>query len=714
MRTRFLAAAVLLMPAFAAGETILLRSGKTVSGKILSASANYVTILKSDPQAKRRQVKLSVAQIAEIGFNGRKVGSAQDSQPARPLPPEPKNQPTEADRQRGAELFASATTYAQKWPDAAALVLYETGKYSYHADGTWTMRYRFAAQILKETAMGDMAIFNEYQEDGRERVKILKATVYRPDGKIILYNPANLRDTSPQEEDDMYADAGTLSYAMPLLCPGAIIEYEAERETYNPFRKDFFFPEWEFQSSWPVQESSLEVTVPKNIPFYHSAVGFTGALADSGDPKVTETENERSYRWKLSDVAPAPLEPSMPPKGDTSPRIKGALFKEWDRVYDWLSGMYDERIKPDAELVKLSADITRNAKTDEEKAAAIYDFVQANVRYIAVKMGIASSWGGYSASTTWHRRYGCCIDKAILMCSLLQAQKIACSPVLLDTNLTRRHDMSLPDIEFEHALVWARVGDKEIFLDPTAYDFRYPAMDAMDYGVEALNIFNRRVDYIPNVKPRENSSAYNYDITLSTSGTALVRFASEYSGPREGELRELYRSSEPEDRAQMLSEWIGETAPGAVLGDWKLSDPSDLSRPLSITLDYSMDASAWRAGGLTILALPDFEITSDETALDSRSSDVVYPAPYGKYYHYAITLPPGAEPASLPVHTEIANPNGAFSLACRWKAPQLVCDGSMEVASRVVAVSDYPAFKTFIENAARASREKIFIKEAAR
>ena len=711
MKFRLLsAAAVFLFPAAVAGETILLRSGAIVNGKITAATANYVTVVKSDPQAKRKTVKLAVAQIAEIAFNGKKVDSAQDSQPAKPpLPQQKPAQPSEQDRLRGTELFSSATAYAQKWPDAAAVVLYENGSYTYRPDGTWNMRYRFAAQILKETAMSDLSLFNEYEEDGRERVHIVKATVYRPDGKIILYNPANLRSLSPQEEDDMYADAGTLSYAMPLLCPGAIVEYEAQRETYHPFRSDFFFPQWDFQSSWPVLESAVEITVPKNIPFYHSGVNFSGQFASLREPKVVETAAARTYSWRLSDVPPAPLEPAMAPKGDAAPRIKGSLFKEWDKVYDWLSGMYDERIKPDAGLQKLSADITKNAKTDEEKVSAIYHYVQANVRYIAVKMGIASSWGGYPAATTWQRRYGCCIDKAILMCSLLQAQNIACSPVLLDTNLSRRHDMSLPDVDFEHALVWARVGDKEVFLDPTAYDFRYPSMDTMDYGVEALNIFNRRVDYIPNVSPKNNASSYSYELAVSTSGQAQVHFSATYTGPREGELRELYKSSEPGDQEQMLAGWIGETAPGAVLQKWQITDTGDLAKPLGITLDYAMDAAAGRAGDLTILALPDFEITTDETALDTRLGDIVYPAPYGKYFHYAISLPQGARPVSLPVHTEIANTNGAFSLACHWQEPTLTCDGKLEIAARVIAASDYPAFKTFIENAARTSREKIFI-----
>ena len=56
-----------------------------------------------------------------------------------------------------------------------------------------------------------------------------------------------------------------------------------------------------------------------------------------------------------------------------------------------------------------------------EKDFLVQDYVQKEIRYIAVKVGVASGWGGYDANLTWKRRYGCCIDKALLLTTMLKA-----------------------------------------------------------------------------------------------------------------------------------------------------------------------------------------------------------------------------------------------------------------------------------------------------
>jgi len=687
--------ALAALPALSGGETVVLRSGGFVSGKITQTNGKFIILDKKN--------KIPLARVDEILFGGAAPKPAV-AVPARP------QAPTKADEARGKELFALARQYSAAWPGADGVILSEEAGYCYKENGTWTYRYRFIGQVLKESLLEDWSLMSEPLESSREKLRIVKATVYRPDGKIIPFNPANLREASPQGEDDMYAANGSADYSFPLVCPGAIIEYETERETWRPFRADFFFPRWTFRTQWPVRESSLEISVPKASPFYYSAANFTGQFAAAQEPSIRDEGGRLAYRWTMRDVPPLPAEPAMPPMGDGAPEVKASLFKDWGKVYDWLSKMYEARMSATPEMAAKAAELVKGALTDEEKAARLYHYVQSDIRYIGVKMGVASTWGGYAAADTWRRRYGCCIDKALLFCSLLKTQKIACSPVILDTNLSPRHDFSLPDIEFEHAIVWLRAGGKDIYLDPTGYDFRYPAMDSMNYGVRGLNVLNRRVDFIPNLRPEDNATSYNYDIAIDAGGGTQVKFSSTYNGPREGELRALYKSKDAAGRRQIFTELAGEISPGAILRNWNTANVDTLSAPLSIDFEYYARTALSRAGDLAIFTLPDFAITADEAALDARQSDIVYPAPFSKRYHYSLALPAQMRVLSLPAPMQLKNPHGGFKLSCLPSAEKIACDALLEISSRAIPAADYAEFKTFIEAAARASLDRIFLK----
>ncbi|MFA5162548.1 MAG: DUF3857 domain-containing protein [Elusimicrobiales bacterium] len=686
-----IAALAFSLPCF--GETVLLRSGGEISGRIVSADGRYVSLARGG----KKLSKIKTSQVDEIYFSGRPEPSSPAVPAARPS--------SVAEAARAAELFAAAKDFSAKWPDAPAIVLEDGENWLLRADGTWSLRRRYAAQILKSSSAGRLAEFGAGFERGREKLGIIRASVHLPGGKTIPFSEANLRVADPQPEQGIYADMGEMSYSFPLVSTGVIVDYEYEIEVFRPFRNDFFFPGRSFASPYPCRGAFLEVSVPQARKFYYSASGFAGAGAE---PRIQEGGAVRRYRWELSGIAPEPQEPAMPPEGDSSPRVKGALFNDWGRICDWLEPMYRERIARTPELEKLAREAAHGAFSDAEKTAAVYHFVQANVRYVGVKMGVASGWGGYSAQDTWRRRYGCCIDKTLLMCALLEILGVRSSPVLLDTNLSPRHDFALPDIDFEHAIVRAGIAGKDVFLDPSGYDSRYPAMDAMDYGVDGLDVFRRAAVRIPDAPAEDNSSRYDYSVDVDASGGMRVRFRAGYSGPREAELRSLYRYKTQEERGRLLASWIDESMPGAQLSEWKAVNADSVSLPFSLEAAYYGPAAAGRAGALSIISLPDFEVYADETALDSRKLDIVYSAPYSKRYHYEINLPAGAAIVSLPGAARLENRRGFFSLECAAHGPRITCDGEMRVDSRIVPRGEYAGFRAFLEGAARASDVKIF------
>src|SRR5258708_14791168 len=84
------------------------------------------------------------------------------------------------------------------------------------------------------------------------------------------------------------------------------------------------------------------------------------------------------------------------------------------------------------EIKKEVADLTASSHTAMEKMQAIAMFVQHQIRYVGIELGIGG-WQPHPAKDIFGHRYGDCKDKATLMRSMLQEIGIASYQVVINT-----------------------------------------------------------------------------------------------------------------------------------------------------------------------------------------------------------------------------------------------------------------------------------------
>ena len=698
MKIFVLLAVSMFIPALSRAETLKLRSGADIEGRVLALDREAVS-LEGGKSVPRKD-------ISEMQFT-----AAAAAKPAELLA-----QPSTEDVLAAKEAFAKAGELALKYPGVNGLVLLDSGSSTLNPDGTAVYRNHQVRQILKESLKQSWGQIIACAEEGRDRVKIIKANVYNPDSRVYTLDPSQVKTSKPQSEGGDFFISGSIctQYVMPNVQVGSIVDYVTETETYNPFRKDFFFPSWGFQDGeGPVARSEISVTVPEETAFHYSIKNFSGLGDDK--PAVSSAGGRKTYAWALENVPPIVSEPSMPAYEDVAPYMRGSIFKEWDRIFDWTRAMHDERTKASPELVKFTLDLIKDSKTEEEKATKIYHYVQKEIRYIAVKVGVASGWGGYDANLTWKRRYGCCIDKSLLLTAMLRAAGIQASPILLNTNNMNEIDYSMPQLGFDHAITVAEVGGRHVFLDSTNFDYRYPEIASFDYGVKVLNIFAKKIDYIPVPKPADNGNFYNFTIRLSSTGAAAISEKMHYSGSREGALRSYYRSIKKEEQKQVFQGFAKGVAPAAELESYEVTNAEKIDQPFSLGLKYTVPDYPQRAGSILIVKLPDFEIEPyriSEISLDRRRYPIKYEASMGRYYSYAITIPANFEVVSLPDKIKISNKYASFSAGCsKASRTAITCSVAWERGERMIPPQDYAQYKAFIEKAANYTKSQIFLRD---
>jgi hypothetical protein len=163
----------------------------------------------------------------------------------------------------------------------------------------------------------------------------------------------------------------------------------------------------------------------------------------------------------LSNLPAIPIEHAMPPWQKIAGRLSLSLVKPgeavkqaltWSDVGAWYTDLTRGRTDATPEMKQKAAELVNAKSSQLEKIHALARFVQNDVRYVAIELGI----GGYqphSAAEVFVHRYGDCKDKVTLLASLLHEIGIESYYVLINTVRGAVSENTAPNLGFNHAIL---------------------------------------------------------------------------------------------------------------------------------------------------------------------------------------------------------------------------------------------------------------------
>jgi len=170
----------------------------------------------------------------------------------------------------------------------------------------------------------------------------------------------------------------------------------------------------------PVRESRYQLQLPAGWE-------YKAAWLNYADVKPTQS-GPNAWQWTLNDVKAIREEEQMPPVSGIAGEMIVSLFPpggastkqitNWLEMGTWYRGLAAGRLDPSAEIKQKVAALTASSPTTVGKMKAIANFVQHDIRYVAIELGI----GGFQphpAADIFTHRYGDCKDKATLMSAML-------------------------------------------------------------------------------------------------------------------------------------------------------------------------------------------------------------------------------------------------------------------------------------------------------
>ena len=160
-------------------------------------------------------------------------------------------------------------------------------------------------------------------------------------------------------------------------------------------------------------------------------------------PEVRPAESGNNlWQWNLSDVTAIRNEAAMPPlQGVVGQMIVTFFpaggraangFATWDDMGKWYSTLLSGRIEASPQIQQQVVTVASGKSTPLAKMQAIAQFVQHDIRYVAIELGIGG-WQPHPASDVFSHHYGDCKDKATLMRSMLSEIGIDSFHVVINT-----------------------------------------------------------------------------------------------------------------------------------------------------------------------------------------------------------------------------------------------------------------------------------------
>ena len=215
---------------------------------------------------------------------------------------------------------------------------------------------------------------------------------------------------------ELISDVKEKLLRIPAADPGSIVGYEYEEDEQPMVLQNV----WVFQREIPGRELHYSLQLPSGWEYKASWINY---------PEIKPMPNgSNQWEWVVNDVKGIREEAEMPPiYGVAGQMIVSSFppggasangFSSWLEMGNWYRNLTSGRRDASPQITQQVATLTASARTPLEKMKALAQFVQHDIRYVAIELGIGG-WQPHAASDVFEHRYGDCKDKATLLSSML-------------------------------------------------------------------------------------------------------------------------------------------------------------------------------------------------------------------------------------------------------------------------------------------------------
>jgi hypothetical protein len=551
-------------------------------------------------------------------------------------------------------------------------------------------------------------------------------------GKDFEVKDKDAIEVSATQGFEVFSDVKYKMLRIPAPDPGNIVGYEYEVEERPFFLQDI----WRFQEEDPVRESHYSLQLPPGWVFKTSWVSHAEVKPDEEAGNV--------LRWGITDVKGIRPEPEMPPweglagemvvsffpSGGTSQKSE---LTSWEGMGSWYENLINGQMSTSEAIKQEVNTLAAGKATPLAKMQAIGVFLQHDIRYVEIKLGIGG-WQPHAAPDVFSHRYGDCKDKATLMHTMLREIGIDSYLVLINMRRGAVTNSTPPRKEFQHAILAIKLPD----------ELRDPSLIAvMEHPKRGRILF---FDPTNEVTPFGQIGGYlqaNYGLLVTPDGGELVELPQQptvmnsiqrvaklmldANGMLKGDVQEvrlgdrawserwrLRTVTNNADRIKPIESLLAGSLSSFQITKASVVNFEQTDRPFGFNYSFESYNYAKNAGNL-LLVRPRVVGSKSSAILETkepRKFPLEFDGPLRDTDSFDITLPPGYEVDELPPPMDVEYSFGSYHSKTEAQGQTLHYVRSMEIKELSVPVSKMDELKKFYRMIASDERNTAVLKPA--
>ena len=611
--------------------------------------------------------------------------------------------------------------------DTVAVVLYSEQQTTVKPNGETETRYRQACKILRPEGKDDgyvVVFFSKITP-----IVSFKAWGIPSDGKVYEVKDRDAIETQVNG-GEFYDDLKTKILQIPGSDPGNVVGYEYVQKE----RPYLFLDTWEFQSRIPVMRAVYTLQIPNGWKYDSDWVNYAQSHPQSA------SENE--FSWQVTNVPAIKIEDDMPPWRAVAGRLDVKYFSpadtlqseqagSWKDLGLWYSKLTAERRESTPEIQAQVTSLTSNAKTTLDKIEAITSYIQRQIRYVAIEIGIGG-WQPHMAGDIFKNQFGDCKDKATLLATMLKDAGIDSyyAVAQIDRGIIQPQFAS-PGV-FNHVILairlpgdvptnnlYATVDDpklgKLLFFDPTDQytPIGYLPDTEQDNYVLVVTPDGGQLVKLPLLSPPTNRLMRVGEFTLTPQGDLAGRVREIRWGGPAVDTRAEYLQVAPKDREKIMDQFLGAFLDNLQLQSASIGNLTQFDQ--SLTMDYSLaDRSYAKQVGDLILLRP--RVIGQKTSVDIAPAGRRYPVEFPEATlqtdQYDFTLPPGYRVDELPPPAKVDCGFISYQSHITVNGNVLRYVRSFEINHVIVPVSGLTQLRSALDAIAADERSSVVLKRS--
>ncbi|HYA92201.1 MAG TPA: DUF3857 domain-containing protein [Thermodesulfobacteriota bacterium] len=583
---------------------------------------------------------------------------------------------------------------AESYPDAGIINLLDEDTVEVSEDGRCKETLHVVFKILKDRGKDNGDIEIGYNS-GTETASIIYARTITPEGKIIPLNENAVKVVTPFTNYPSYNDYKVLTFSMPGVSVGSIIDYKIVQEKQKPEIEGKFSDEFYFQTFDPTYLCRYKVITHRDTDLKYLVLNPLPGIQSS--PNIIHKGNKKIYLWEYKNIPQIIEETPMPPTDEVAFRILVTTMNSWEEFSNWWRKKIAGKTEPDEIIKRKVAELTKDLSTSREKMEAIFDYVKGEIRYVSIDLG-KSGYEPENAKKVFENKYGDCKDKSTLLISMLRAAGIPAYYVLIPTSSVGNLIKDFPyPFQFNHCIAAIKTEGKYNFFDPVAENYRFNYLPSSDRERDVVIFDNKKTVFArtPLAKPEENGYYSQSHIKIGLDGSIEAEVKNFSFGGEEASLRSFFIKSSPTKIKESLEERVGKISAGAKLLTYTHSDPLNFKGRFEVTIKYNAKDYCRKAGDILIFDVPEIQKSCPATG----KKDLKYPIEIWntsyKKDEVEFNIPEGYEVYHLPEPMEIKNQYFQFHSNYRQEGERIFYYG--DLTSKVIRITpeEYASYQKF-------------------